>query len=132
MEDFSVEKRIYYHDTDCGGVVYYANYLKYLEEARTEYYARRGVSLKELMDRDVWFAVAKVEIEYKSPSHYQDTLRIVTRIGKIKGSVVQFFQEVMKGNTIVAEAKTMLMCVNSEFKPIPLPDEVKGPLMDPV
>ena len=84
------------------------------------------------MDRDVWFAVAKVEIEYKSPSHYQDTLRIVTRIGKIKGSVVQFFQEVIKGNTIVAEAKTMLMCVNSEFKPIPLPDEVKGPLMDPV
>jgi acyl-CoA thioester hydrolase len=132
MEDFSVEKRIYYHDTDCGGVVYYANYLKYLEEARTEYYARRGVSLKELMDRDVWFAVARVEIEYKSPAHYQDMLRIITRVGKIKGSVIQFFQEVIRGHTIVAEAKTMLMCVNSEFKPIPLPDEVKGPLMDRV
>jgi acyl-CoA thioester hydrolase len=129
MEDFFVEKKIYYHDTDCGGVVYYANYLKYIEEARTEYYSKRGVNLKELMDEGILFAVVKVEIDYKSPAHYQDTLTIATRIGKIKGSAVQFFQEVRKGNTIIAEAATMLMCVNSDFKVVPLPDEVKGMLI---
>jgi acyl-CoA thioester hydrolase len=128
MEDFFVEKKVYYHDTDCGGVVYYANYLKYLEEARTEYYSKKGVDLKELMDEGVLFAVVKVEIDYKAPAHYQDTLTIATRIGKIKGSAVQFFQVVRKGNTIIAEATTMLMCVNTNFKVVPLPEAVKGML----
>ena len=132
MEDFLVEKKIYYHDTDCGGVVYYANYLKYLEEARTEYYSNMGVNLKELMEEGLLFAVVKVEIDYKSPAHYQDTLTIATRIGKIRGSAVQFIQEVRKRDTIIAAATTMLMCVNSDFKVVPLPDEVKGILSEGV
>lgn len=58
---FYMTKRIYYHDTDCGGIVYYANYLKYLEEARTKYFLSMGIDLQKLSNRGIWFAVARVE-----------------------------------------------------------------------
>ncbi|MFA6281569.1 MAG: YbgC/FadM family acyl-CoA thioesterase, partial [Candidatus Omnitrophota bacterium] len=77
-----MQKRIYYHDTDCGGVVYYANYLKYLEEARTEYMRERGLDLKELAGTGLLFVVKKVEIEYKSPARYADLLEISTKLGR--------------------------------------------------
>ena len=130
MEEFSIEKRIYYHDTDCGGVVYYANYLKYLEEARTEYLLSKGVDLQKLSGKGIWFAVAKVEIEYKSPARYQDTIRILTIVERIKYSAMQFFQKILKNNTTVVEAHTMLICVNNDFKPIAIPEEIKQSLCD--
>ena len=55
MKDFYIKKKIYYHDTDSGGVVYYANYLKHLEEARTEYFLTKGIDLKELANKDILF-----------------------------------------------------------------------------
>lgn len=126
MEEFSIEKRIYYHDTDCGGVVYYANYLKYFEEARTEYLLSKGVDLQKLSNNGIWFAVAKVEVEYKSPARYQDTIRILTRIEKTKYSAMQFFQIIMKNSRTVTEARTTLICVNNDFKPIAIPEEIKN------
>ncbi len=128
MEDFYIEKKIYYHDTDCGGVVYYANYLKHLEEARTEYLLSKGISLQEMAEKDIWFVVAKVEIEYKSPARYQDTLKILTRIEKTKIATMKIFQKIMKDNTIVVEAYTTLVCVGKDFKPKPLPEEIKKSL----
>lgn len=129
MRDFYIEKRIYYHDTDCGGVVYYANYLKHLEEARTEYLLSKGINLKELANKDVWFVVAKVVINYKSPARYQDTLKILTRIEKMKASAIKVFQEIIKNETIVVEARTTLLCVGKDFKPIPIPEEVRQSLL---
>jgi acyl-CoA thioester hydrolase len=126
MDEFSIEKRIYYHDTDCGGVVYYANYLKYLEEARTEYLLSKGVDLQKLSGKGIWFVVAKVEIEYKSPARYQDTIRILTRIEKTKYSAMQFFQTIVKNSRTVTEARTTLICVNNDFKPIAIPEEIKN------
>jgi acyl-CoA thioester hydrolase len=128
MEDFYIEKKIYYHDTDCGGVVYYANYLKHLEEARTEYLLSKGISLQEMAEKDIWFVVARVEIEYKSPARYQDTLKILTRIEKTKIATMKIFQKIMKDNTIVVEAYTTLVCVGKDFKPKPLPEEIKKSL----
>ncbi len=128
MEEFSIEKRIYYHDTDCGGVVYYANYLKYLEEARTEYLLSKGFDLQKLSSKGIWFAVAKVEIEYKSPARYQDTIKILTTIEKIKYSAMQFFQKILKNNTIISEARTVLICVSNDFKPIAIPEEIRQSL----
>ncbi len=128
MEEFSIEKRIYYHDTDCGGVVYYANYLKYLEEARTEYLLSKGFDLQKLSSKGIWFAVAKVEIEYKSPARYQDTIKILTTIEKIKYSAMQFFQKILKNNIIISEARTVLICVSNDFKPIAIPEEIRQSL----
>lgn len=129
MGDFCIEKKVYYHDTDCGGVVYYANYLKHLEEARTEYLLSKGIDLKELANKGIWFVVAKVVIKYKSPARYQDTLKIFTRVEKTKASVVQCFQEIVKGETTIVEARTTLLCVGKDFKPLPIPEEVKQSLL---
>lgn len=123
-----MEKRIYYHDTDCGGVVYYANYLKYLEEARTEYFLSKGVDLQKLSTEGIWFTVARVEIEYKSPAHYQDTIRILTTVEKAKMSVMQFFQKIFKNSTIIVEARTTLICIDNNFKPLAIPEEIKQSL----
>ena len=70
----TMEAKIYYEDTDCGGVVYYANYLRYMERARTEYLASKGYSVKKLMDEGTIFMVLRVEIDYKSPARYGDAI----------------------------------------------------------
>ena len=125
MDAFSIEKTIYYHDTDCGGVVYYANYLKYMEEARTEFFRSRGIELTELAESNIWFVVARVEIEYKSPARYQDKLRIFAKVEEARLSTIKFSHEIRKGEKIVAKASTTLVCVGGNFRPTPLPEQVK-------
>jgi acyl-CoA thioester hydrolase len=125
MDDFSIEKKIYYHDTDCGGVVYYANYLKYLEEARTEYLLTKGIELPKLAEKNVWFVVARVEIDYKTPAHYQEKLKVSARVEEIKLSTLRFFQEIRKEGVTVVKATTTLICVGNDFKPIRVPEEIR-------
>ena len=125
MQEYYIEKKIYYHDTDCGGVVYYANYLKYLEEGRCEYCLSRGVILKDLVSQGIYFAVARTEIDYKLPVHYQDILKVFTRIEKIGRCSVDFLQEIKKENMVVVVAKTFWVCVGRDFKPRPVSEEVK-------
>lgn len=125
MKDFYIEKKMYYHDTDCGGVVYYANYLKYLEEGRSEYCIHHGIDLKGLVNSGIYFVVARVEIDYKAPAKYQDTLKIYTRIEKVGGSSVHFWQQIKKENLMVVEAKTIWVCVSNDFKVIAIPQEAK-------
>jgi acyl-CoA thioester hydrolase len=125
MEDFYIEKKIYYHDTDCGGVVYYANYLKYLEEARTEFLLIKGIELPKLAEQDVMFVVGRVEIDYKAPARYQDRIRVSSSVEEIKLSAIRFYQEVSRNGTLLAKATTTLVCVGGDFKPKRLPEEVK-------
>jgi len=78
--DTTVEIKIYYEDTDCGGVVYYANYLKYFERARTHYLEERGLSVARLMEEGTVFVVVHAEVDYRSPAYYGDWLVIETVI----------------------------------------------------
>ncbi|MDP2924263.1 MAG: YbgC/FadM family acyl-CoA thioesterase [Candidatus Omnitrophota bacterium] len=117
-------KKIYYHDTDCGGVVYYANYLKYFEEARTEYMRERGLNLKDLSEKGFLFVVKKVDIEYKSPARYADTLEISTQINKIRNVSFDFFQEVKRESQVLVSANTVLVCIDKNFRPIALPENI--------
>jgi len=126
MAPFFIEKTIYYHDTDCGGVVYYANYLKYMEEARTEYFRARGIELPRLAESNIWFVVAKVEIEYKSPARYQDRLRIFVTVEEARLSTIKFSHEIRKGETVVAKSTTTLVCVGGNFRPTPLTEQIKS------
>ena len=83
-----MEIRIYYEDTDCGGVVYYANYLKYFERARTQYLEERGVSVERLMDEGMVFVVVHAEVDYRSPARYGDRLIVETVVsGRTAASV---------------------------------------------
>jgi len=106
--------RIYYHDTDCGGVVYYANYLKYLEEARSEYFETRGLIIKDMLKAGIGFVVARQEIDYKSPSFYGDTLEVKTRVTDASLTRVNFEYDIVKDSgLLVASAKTVLVFVDA-------------------
>ena len=118
--------KIYYHHTDCGGVVYYANYLKFLEEARTEYLAEKGVSVKDYAERGTLFVVARQEIDYKLPAYYADILEINTRISNVSGVRMEFDYEIKnQNNKIICLAKTILVCIDKNFKPKAIPEEIR-------
>jgi acyl-CoA thioester hydrolase len=129
MKECSIEKKIYYYDTDCGGVVYYANYLKYLEEGRNEFCAARRVELKELIQKGLEFPVVHVELDYKYPARYADTIKIFTRIEKIGNSSVHFDQEIKKENLTLVKARTVWACIGKDFKTQSLPQEIKEKLL---
>ncbi|MFH0913623.1 MAG: thioesterase family protein [Candidatus Omnitrophota bacterium] len=123
--------RIYYHHTDCGGVVYYAKYLEFLEDARTELFDQRGISVKELIRQGVLFVVARQEIDYKSPAFYGDTLKIGTRISKVGRSKIEFTYEIENQNQqIISQAKTVLVCVDKALKPVSIPEEMRKKLVE--
>ena len=85
-----MEVRIYYEDTDCGGVVYYANYLKYFERARTQYLEDRGLSVSELMQAGRVFVVVHAEVEYRAPAYYGEILDIETTIPEMSPASITF------------------------------------------
>lgn len=119
-----MHKKIHYHDTDCGGVVYYANYLKYFEEARTEFLLERGVDLRQLSKQGILFAVKSTEVEYKAPAYYGDELLIRTDITKIKNVTLEFVQSAEKENKALVAAKTKAVCIGKDFRPQPIPKKV--------
>ena len=86
----AMDIRIYYEDTDCGGVVYYANYLKYFERARTQYLEDRGLSVAELMKAGRVFVVVHAEVDYRAPARYGDTLEIETIISDMNPAAITF------------------------------------------
>lgn len=121
--------RIYYHHTDSGGVVYYANYLKFLEEARTEFFEQRGLFIKELIEGGILFVIARQEIDYKLPAFYADTLTVNTRMVNVSGVKIEFEYEIKNQNDkIVSTARTVMVCVDKNFKPRAIPEEIKEKL----
>ncbi|HXY54459.1 MAG TPA: YbgC/FadM family acyl-CoA thioesterase [Nitrospirota bacterium] len=120
-----MDVKIYYEDTDCGGVVYYANYLKYMERARTEYLASRGYSVKKMMDEGTIFMVLRVEIDYKAPAHYGDMIEIETWVSDIS-RVTAVFNHIMREKAtrrVIVECKAKIVYVDKNGKPKRLPDE---------
>ena len=99
-----MEVRIYYEDTDCGGVVYYANYLKYFERARTQYLEDRGLSVAGLMKEGIVFVVVHAEVDYKSPARYGETLVIETTVSDMTPASFTFshvLREKVSGRVVV-------------------------------
>lgn len=121
-----MEKTVYYHDTDCGGVVYYANYLKYMEEARTEFFAQKGVPVKALADSGVLFVIARQEIDYKLPAFYADTLTVNTRLARLSNAKIEFEHEVTNQHgALVCVGKAVMVCVGKDIKPRPIPEDLR-------
>lgn len=125
MKKFSIKKKMYYHDTDCGGVVYYSNYLKYFEEVRTEHLLSKGIEMKELIEKGIFFVVSHADIKYKRPGKYGDTLSITSRIDKIKSVSIEFHQEATKDEAVIVECKATLVMVNTSLKPTPIPQNIR-------
>ena len=125
-----MEKRIYYYDTDSGGIVYYGQYLCYLEEARTEFLEQRGLSVELFKDRGYLFVVRQCNVSYRSPARYGDTVVTDAKLKKMGSSQLIFDQTVhhKKEGRLIVEAEVSLVCLNADFKPTAIPDDLKAKL----
>ncbi len=121
--------RIYYEDTDCGGVVYYANYLGYFERGRTEYLRERGIELRAPLPNGIGFVVARAEVDYRAPAHYGDLLEVETRITQLSRASMTFAHRTHRAATLIAEATVVLVCV-ADGRPCRIPDDIRRSLAD--
>lgn len=126
-----MKRRIYYYDTDLSGAVYHANYLKYLEEARSEYLEARGLTVQGLLANGAGFAVRRLELEYKFPAFYGDTLDIEVSVKEYTPYRIVFTYAIKNQDArLVAKAETDLVCVGRDLKLIELPAEIKAALRE--
>ena len=121
-ENFFHKLKVYYEDTDSGGIVYYANYLKFLERARTEALVTLGFSNKKIReDLGSLIIVKSCNIEYKRPAHLEDELNIRSFVKSITKTSFFMNQFISRGEDIIVEAKVHLVFVNNEGKPMRIP-----------
>ena len=121
-----MKKTIFYHDTDCGNVVYYGNYLKFFEEARTLYMAAKGFSVPALMQQGKYFVVARQEVEYKYPVRYADVITVDTKVLEISDIKIVFENIITNQNgRLCTKGKTTLVCVNASGMPTSMGVDVK-------
>ncbi len=125
-----MKQRIYYHHTDCGGVVYYANYLKFFEEARTEYFEEKGVMIGTMMKEGLLIVVARQEVDYKAPCVYGDILNITTKVVEVSGVKIIFENEIYnQNNKLTTKGRTICVTIGKNMRPIAVPDDVKAKLL---
>lgn len=120
--------RIYFEDTDCGGVVYYANYLRYFERGRTEYLRALGVSPSGLLEKGMLFVVRNVEVDYIAPARYDDLLVLETEVSGVSRTSVTFAQSIKKEGfpTQVARGTVVLVMVDKKGRPARIPEDLKA------
>ena len=121
---FALPVRIYYEDTDAGGIVYYANYLKFAERARTEYIRSLGCMQSEALEEEkCGFTVRHVEIDYKKPARLDDELIITCELQEVKGATAVMYQEVLRGEDVLATIEVKVAYINlSKLRPIRIPE----------
>lgn len=119
--------RVYYEDTDAGGVVYYANYLQFMERARTEWLRALGHAQPEMAAKHgVLFVVRAVHIDYLQPSRFDDSLQVTVEVVNVGGSRIRFLQRVLRGYEEITRAEVDVVCVSTDtFKPVRLPQEMR-------
>jgi len=119
--------RIYYEDTDHGGVVYHANYLKYMERARTEFLRTLGIELDELQrDHGVLFAVTEAHVRFRAPARYNDLLRVESALVQLGGASIAFRQQIIreKDERLLIDADIALACIGGHGRVRRIPKAV--------
>lgn len=122
--------RIYYEDTDAGGVVFYANYLKFMERARTEWLRALDFHQQEIAEREqVIFVVRALDMDYRKPARLDDLLEIRSDISALGRASVTFFQQVWRDGELLTQGNIKVCCVNtSSMRPVPIPDALRATL----
>ena len=129
MNEHRFPLRVYYEDTDLAGIVYYANYLKFIERGRSEYVRALGIDQVELKEgRGLVFAVRRVEADYLSPARFDDRLEVLTAIGQIGGARLVMAQRVMRGEEILFTAQVTLVLMSLEGRPARIPADIRARL----
>lgn len=118
--------RVYYEDTDAGGVVYHARYLHFFERARTEFLRTLGFSQQALLAENLAFVVKKLEIEYQLPARLDEALSVETTIKTLKSASIVFNQKLWRDNHCLSEAQVTVACVDLEkMKAVAMPSAVR-------
>lgn len=117
--------RVYYEDTDFGGIVYYANYLKFIERARSEMVREMGIDQKQMKEDGVVFAVRKVDADYLAAALYDDELQVRTTIGATTPARVIFDQQVWRGDQMIFAAAVTVVCIGANGQPTRLPAMIR-------
>ncbi|MFE3837342.1 tol-pal system-associated acyl-CoA thioesterase [Pseudogemmobacter sonorensis] len=121
--------RVYYEDTDLAGIVYYANYLKFIERGRSEWVRGQGVDQMALKEAEgIVFAVRRVEADYLSPARFGEELEVATRLLQIGGARIELAQEVRRDGVTLFRALVTLVCMNAQGRPARLPGPVRARL----
>lgn len=117
--------RVYYEDTDFGGIVYYANYLKFIERARSEWVREWGIDQVAMKEDGLVFAVRRVEADYLRPALFDDELEVVSRLEAVTGARMVFWQEVQRAGEVIFTARVVVVCVTLAGAPARLPAGIR-------
>jgi acyl-CoA thioester hydrolase len=123
---FNWRVRVYYEDTDAGGIVYYANYLKFFERARTEWLRATEIGQQQLLEQTgAMFVVKGARIDYHAPAKLDDELKITLSVEKLGRASIDFVQQAWRGDTLLTTAHVTVACVDAQsLRPRALPDHV--------
>lgn len=119
MHEFPV--RVYYEDTDLAGIVYYANYLKFIERGRSEWLRALGIDQRALKDQGRVFAVRRLEADYLAPARFDDMLTVRSSLHDLGASRITMCQKVLRGERLLFSAVVTLVCLNAAGRPVRIP-----------
>ena len=128
--EFKSNFKVYYEDTDSGGVVYYANYLKFLERARTDAITSLNFSNKNLIEKfGIYIIVKSCNLNFHKPAKLEDNLNIISKVLEVKNVSIRMKQNIFVNDSIIVEAEILLAAVDEKGKPSKLPVEFKSQLI---
>lgn len=129
MDSKDFDLRVYYEDTDLAGIVYYANYLRFIERARTEWVRGLGVDQGALKrEEGVVFAVRRVEADYLKPARFDDLLTVTTRLLELGGARIELEQDVLRAGERLFAARVVLVCMSEAGGAVRIPPDVRARL----
>ncbi len=129
MAEHRFALRVYYEDTDLAGIVYYANYLKFIERGRSEFVRALGIDQLEMKEaRGLVFVVRRVEADYLSPARFDDRLEVLTSLEKIGGARLVMGQQVCRGGEPLFRAKVTLVLMGAQGRPARIPADIRASL----
>lgn len=131
LPEFSLPLRVYIEDTDAGGIVYYVNYLKFMERARTELMRSLGYDKPAMFGEDRLMVVHSANVNYRRAARLDDRLTATASVSKLARSYIVFHQEIHRDGELLCEADIKVACVlRSNMRPVALPGDVKSSIMD--
>ncbi|MEM9577756.1 MAG: tol-pal system-associated acyl-CoA thioesterase [Pseudomonadota bacterium] len=120
--------RVYYEDTDMAGIVYYANYLRYIERARSDWVREIGIDQLEMKSHGVVFAVRRVEADYIAPALFDDRLEVRTEMTDLTSVRMMMAQRIFRKDTLIFAAQVTIVCIGAGGKPARLPAKLRSAL----
>lgn len=131
MSEFIWPLRVYIEDTDAGGIVYYVNYLKFMERARTECLRAMGYDKNSIFNQNMMFVVASADVKYYAPAQLDDELTVRTVATKVARSYIVMQQDVYRGEQQLCGGEIKVACVDRAMKPAAMPSDMRQALLQP-